>query len=469
MKNKLKQSLFLLLLSFLATTCSEKKQLNIIFILVDDLGWTDLACYGSTFHETPQIDALAKESMLFTNAYASCPVCSPTRASLLTGKYPSRLNITDWIPGQTPPNTKLLGPEDLHALPLEEVTFAEVLQEKGYQTFFGGKWHLGGEGYYPEQQGFQINKGGHDKGSPPGGYYSPYKNPKLEDGPEGEYLPDRLTNEAISFIQANKDKPFLAYLSYYTVHTPIQASKRHLDRFQTKPDTLLVPEGEGTTVAKPYNTAYASMVYALDENIGRLIAALEAADLKEETILIFTSDNGGLSTLEKNRVAPTSVRPLRAGKGWCHEGGIRVPLIIKVPGAGFQTGTNDIPVISMDLYPTILELLDLPTMPEQHVDGKSIVGVLQNKSTLDRSSLFWHYPHYHGSAWKPGAAVRVGDWKLVKSYHYGTTDLYNLKLDLGEQENLAAQYPEKVKALEDSLLYWQEKTGAKFPVENLDY
>ena len=294
---------------------------NVVFILVDELGWNDLACYGSTFYETPNIDRLAAQGHVFTNAYTPNPVCSPTRAAILTGRYPSRIGITDWIPGSDPKNMPLLGPEDLHELPLEEVTIAETLKEEGYKTFYAGKWHLGDKNFLPENQGFDINKGGHHKGSPPGGYYSPYNNPKLTDGEEGEYLTDRLTNESISFMESNKDNPFLLYLSFYTVHTPIEACKRYLEKFQAKQRLLqdsiaiLEPEGSGQTLLNQYNPEYASMIYALDDNVGRLLDKLETLELMDDTLVIFTSDNGGLSTLMNNRTAPTSVRPLRAGKG----------------------------------------------------------------------------------------------------------------------------------------------------------
>lgn len=466
---------YVVLCVFLFIGCSEMQPPNFVFILVDDLGWKDLGCYGSEFYETPNIDRLASKSMLFTDAYASCPVCSPTRASIMTGKYPSRLNITDWIPGQDPKNKKLLGPQDLNELPLEEVTIAETLQSNGYKTFFAGKWHLGDEGFFPEDQGFDINIGGHHKGSPPGGYYSPYKNPKLTDGPDGEYLTDRLTNESIEFIQENKDNPFFLYLSFYSVHTPIQASKKHIKKFQDKADQVFgekgpekIKEHKGVTIAEQYNPAYASMVYAMDENVGRLLDKIDQLELADNTTIIFTSDNGGLSTLAKNRTAPTSVRPLRAGKGWGYEGGIRVPLIVKLP-EGDSKGKSNVPVISNDFYPTILELAGLPLMPDQHRDGKSIVPLLSGTEGLDRDAIFWHYPHYHGSSWTPGAAIRSGDWKLVEFYDYNKTELYNLKEDLGETNDLSQKYPEQVKELKVKLKQMQRMTRAKFPVSNPDF
>jgi len=463
-------------LSLLVISCTSfKSKPNFVFILVDDLGWADLGCYGSSFYETPNLDRLASEGMRFTDAYAACPVCSPTRAAIMTGKHPVRVDITDWIPGQDPKNRKLLGPKDKTELALDELTLAEVLKQNGYKTFFAGKWHLGKEEYYPEDQGFDINKGGHHKGSPPGGYYSPYKNPNLADGPDEEYLTDRLTDESIRFIRDNIKDPFLLYLSYYTVHTPIQASKRHLDKFKKKlsrmPDqgeNSQRAEHEGFTKLRQDLPEYASMVYAMDENVGRLLAELKRLGLDNNTHVIFTSDNGGLSTL-KHRGYPTSNLPLRAGKGWCYEGGIRVPLIIKAPGVTRENSTCSEPVTSMDYFPTLLPLSNLDLMPEKHTDGKSLIPLLNGENDLKRDALYWHYQHYHGSTWTPGAAVRSGDWKLIEFYHYDKVELYNLKEDLSEQINLADKYPEKTKQLLDMLHNWQKDLGAKLPEPNPDF
>ena len=459
-----------------AAGCSSgAEQPNFLFILVDDLGWTELGCYKSRLAETPNLDMLAASGIRFTDAYASCPVCSPTRASIMTGKYPARLNITDWIPGNDARDKKLLGTVDRHELPLEEKTIAETLRENGYKTFFAGKWHLGSEGYFPEDQGFDINLGGHHRGSPPGGYYSPYKNPKLEDGPEDEYLPDRLTNETISFIEDSKDNPFLAFLSFYTVHTPIQASRRHIDKYETKvsgvePDgPEYVREHDGETKQYQDNPAFASMVEAMDENVGRLIEKLEELNLDRNTVIIFTSDNGGLSTLFPGSAAPTSNLPLRAGKGWCYEGGIRVPLIIRLPGGGRGGREVEVPVISTDFYPTILELAGLAMLPDQHRDGKSLVPLLEEGIEPEREAVFWHYPHYHGSAWTPGAAVRAGDWKLLEFYEKEKVELYNLKEDLGESNDLSSERPEKTSELLRMLHEWQESVGALMPEPNPDY
>ncbi len=453
--------------------CARPKRPNFLFILVDDLGWADLGCTGSTFYETPNLDRLASQGMRFTDAYAACPVCSPTRAAIMTGKHPVRVDITDWIPGRSPKNRKLFSVQDRDELALEETTIAEALKATGYRTFFAGKWHLGGAGFYPENQGFDINKGGHEKGSPPGGYYTPYKNPKLADGPEGEYLTDRLTDESIAFLRGNGDRPFLLYLSFYTVHTPIQACKRHLEHFRNKAAELPEmagpherPEHEGVTRLRQDLPEYATMVYAMDENVGRLLNTVDDLGLSDNTIVIFTSDNGGLSTLRTHGY-PTCNLPLRAGKGWCYEGGIRVPLIIRAPGVTRAGTTSAEPVVSMDFFPTMLQLAGLPLQPEKHVDGLSLVPLLAGKkSQLPRDALYWHYPHYHGSTWTPGAAIRSGDWKLIEFYDYEKVELYNLKTDLGEQHDLAAELPERRDELLTALHQWQKELGAKMPQQN---
>lgn len=462
------------LLVTLASPLHAADRPNVVFILVDDLGWMDLGCQGSLVYKTPNIDRLADSAMRFTDAYASCPVCSPTRASIMTGKAPTRLNITDWIPGSNPKNRKLLGPQDLHALPLSEVTLAETFKANGYKTFFAGKWHLGSEGHFPEDQGFDINKGGHHKGSPPGGYYTPFKNPKLSDGPEGQYLPDRLTDESIRFMEANKDRPFLVYLSFYTVHTPIQPCKRFIEENKQRiADTEFsgpasVEERKGHTKQWQDNAGFASMVQAMDENVGRLLDKVNALGLKDNTVVVFTSDNGGLSTLGR-RSAPTSNLPLRAGKGWCYEGGIRTPLIISAPGVTRAKTLCEYPVTSMDYYPTLLQLTGIGLKPDQHVDGISLVPQLKGVKSRKPRALYWHYPHYHGSTWTPGAAVRFGDWKLIEFYEEDKVELYNLKDDLSETRDLAEVKPEVTKKLRGMLHDWQKRTGARMPRPNPDF
>ena len=463
---------FLLLLFIFCFSCKQEEKPNFVFILVDDLGWADLKCnYPETFYDTPNIDKLAKSGIRFTNAYSANPVCSPTRAAILTGKHPNRVGITDWIPGNDPKNRMLMGPQDRENLALEEITLAEKLKENGYKTCFIGKWHLGDIGYYPEDQGFDINIGGHHKGSPPGGYYSPYKNPKLTDGPEGEYLTNRLTDESINFIKQSKENPFFLYLAFYTVHTPIQAAKQHVDFYNEKRKTLnldSVPyekEGDGWTKLIQENADYASMVKAMDENVGRIIQTLNELKLDKNTWVIFTSDNGGLSTLS-NKNAPTSNSQLRAGKGWCYEGGIRVPLIISGPDVMEPGSVLNQPAISMDYFTTILNLAKIE---HNSNDGENLVPCLTKNETLKRDELFWHFPHYHGSAWTPGSAIRKGDWKLVYFYEDKRTELYNLANDPGESTDLANQFPEKTNELKNMLTKKLEDSNAKFPVSNPNY
>lgn len=449
---------------------------NVVFILVDDLGWTDLGYSGSTFHETPNIDALSESSIQFTNAYASASVCSPTRASILTGKHPARVNITDWIPGDNNQDYPLLGPEDLYELPLNENTLAEVFKAHGYSTFFAGKWHLGDDGFLPQNQGFDVNIGGYHMGQPPGGYHSPYKNPYLTDGPEGEVLTDRLTEESMKYLDTIGNKPFLLYLPYYTVHTPIQANKRHIEKFRQKLQTMdstqakEIKEGHANTTVVQRNAEYASMVYSLDENVGRLIEKLKQKGLYENTTIIFTSDNGGLTTIKQNLNyrRPTAVVPLRAGKGWLYEGGIRVPLLIKPANYSGAAKIVSEPVVSHDFFPTLMSQANIAHDTSQTIDGVDLTPLFAGKS-LNRSEIFWHYPHYHSSGWTPGAAIRQGDWKLVEFYETNTTELYNLSNDISEQNNLAAHYPDKVKQLKTRLHQLQKSMGAKMPTINENY
>ncbi|UCS94448.1 sulfatase [Echinicola marina] len=466
----------LAIIAFGLFSCEQEEQQapNIVFILVDDLGWADLACYGSEFYETPNIDKLASQGMRFTSAYAASPVCSPTRASIMTGKYPSRIDITDWIPGQDPKGRKLLGPQDRNELPLEELTIAELLKAEGYRTFFAGKWHLGDKGFFPEDQGFDVNIGGNHKGSP-ASYYSPYHNPQLEDGPEGEYLTDRLVDESIAFLNAAKEDPFLLYLSFYNVHTPIQANKKHVDHFREKAikmeeigDQGYRNEHDGLTKLRQDNFEYASMIAAMDENVGRLMSKLEELGLDENTLVVFTSDNGGLSTLQNNRKAPTSNEPLRAGKGWCYEGGIRVPLIIKGPGIHANTESDE-PVISVDFYSTIAEAVKVSKNKIPENDGTSLMPLLKGGTSLDRAALYFHYPHYHGSAWEPGAAVRKGEYVYIEFYDDEKEELYNIKEDISETNDLSSKMPDKVRELKAILNAFHANTGAQLPSDNPDF
>lgn len=424
---------------------------NIILILIDDFGWTDLACYGSKLYETPNIDQLARDGMKFTQNYSACTVCSPTRAALLTGKYPARLHITDWIPGQMPDNPKLIVPDWTKYLPHEETTLAELLRAEGYATASIGKWHLGGEEYYPQTQGFDINAAGtnlpHTKN-----FFSPYEIPTLKDGPKGEYITDRLTSEAIGFIEKNKDKPFFVYMPHFTVHLPLQAKKKVIEKYQAK---IKPGDLQG-------NAIYAAMIESLDESVGRIRDELQKMGLSDRTIIIFTSDNGG-------RIPTTSNLPLRVGKGSCYEGGTRVPLIVYWPGVTKPGSVSDTPTITMDFFRTIAEIVGIQGGGKTALDGVSLVPVLKQTGNLKRDELFWHYPHYQhyqkGGA-TPYSAIRKGDYKLLEFLADGRVELYNIRDDIGEQNDLAQKMPEKVNELRDRLHAWREEVGAQMPTKN---
>ncbi len=452
------------------SVAADKVAPNVVFFLVDDLGWADIGCYGSTFYETPHVDALAASGMKFTQAYAACPVCSPTRASILTGRHPVRVDITDWIPGSRNQTGTFKHIDDRDNLALEEVTIAEALKDKSYRTFFAGKWHLGDEGHWPTDQGFDINIGGMHAGSPPGGYYAPWKNPNLQANESGEYLTERLTAESIKFIKQNTSKPFLLYLSYYNVHTPITPYQKHIQHFQEKAtasftdDLDPIVEHKGLSRPRQDNPALASMIAAMDDSVGSVLSALKAEGLEDNTLVFFFSDNGGLCTLAKP--GPTSNLPLRSGKGWLYEGGIREPMIVRVPGVTQPGTVCETPVVSMDFFPTILELAKLPQQPKLHVDGKSLVPLLKGEPVQSERTLYWHYPHYHGSTWTPGAAIRDGDWKLIEFYETGAVELYNLKNDLAEQHDLSTGDPAKTNELREKLRTWQTAMHAKMPEPN---
>lgn len=455
----------------LSVSTARAQRTNFVFLLVDDLGWTDVGCFGSQFYETPNIDALRASGMKFTNGYAACPVCSPTRASILTGRHPVRVDITDWIPGRATSQVKharFKHIDDRDNLALTEVTIAEVLKQHGYQTFFAGKWHLGNQGHWPTDQGFDINIGGNAKGSPPGGYYSPWSNPTLKSRRSGEYLTERLTEESVNFLQhRDAGKPFLLYLSYYNVHTPIQQYKKWIEHYEEKVKQFAgvsppIREHDGISRTRQDDPALASMVAAVDDSVGVILGKLDELDIADETVVIFFSDNGGLCTLG-NRPGPTSNLPLRSGKGWLYEGGVREPMIVRAPGVTRPGSTNDTPVVSMDFFPTMLELAGLPPLPELHVDGQSLVPLLNETGVLQPRELYWHYPHYHGSTWTPGASIRDGDWKLIVFYHYDKVELYNLRDDLGERNELSKQYPDKTNELRTKLLAWQTRLHARMP------
>ncbi len=463
---------------------SKKKPLNFLFILVDDLGWRDLGCFGSTFYETPHIDALRARGMKFTQAYAACPVCSPTRASIMAGKYPARMGTTDYFGAPEPeailsrkrrrPWTRRLIPAHyVNRLPLEEVTLAEAFKEAGYATFFAGKWHLGPKGFYPEDQGFDVNKGGWVRGGPygPGRYFVPYGNPKLEDGPPGEYLPFRLAKETAEFIDEHKEGPFLAYLAFYSVHIPLMTKKGLEAKYAAKAKEM---KHQGPKFGRVWRSkvrlyqdhpVYGGMVEAVDIAVGRVLDALDRNGLRDNTAIIFMSDNGGLATAQG---WPTSNLPLKAGKGWLYEGGIREPMIVVWPGVTKPGSTCDTPVISTDFYPTMLEMAGLPLKPRQHVDGVSLVPLLKGGKIPPRP-LFWHYPHYGDQGGRPGSVIRKGDWKLIEFFEDGRLELYNLKEDIGEKHDLSKKYPEKVKELHAELVAWRKRVGARLPTPNPDW
>lgn len=462
---------------------------NIIFILIDDMGRQDLGIYGSTFYETPNIDQLARESMLFTNAYAACPVCSPTRASILTGQYPARIGLTNWI-GSTgyggihPDKGRLIDAPYIDHLPVEIPNLPTILKDNGYQTWHIGKWHLGDEPYYPENQGFEVNIGGCHFGHPPFGYFSPYNLPTLENGPEGEYLTDRLTKEAINVIdQRDKGKPFYLNLCYYSVHNPIDAPKEDVDYFKAKAKKIGLDrtnpfvQGEHfPTMRKRHlrilrrviqsNPYYAAMVHALDRNIGRLLDYLEATGLAENTIVVFTSDNGGLATSEGS---PTSNLPFSEGKGWMYEGGNREPLLIRYPKMIQPQSQCDVPVTSPDFLPTLLDLVNIK-MPSNHCcDGVSLAPILKENVEVDRDAIFWHYPHYGNQGGCPAAAIRQGDYKLIHFFENGHQELYNLDADIREEMNLAKVLPEIREKLATRLMQWIQEIEAVQPLPNPEF
>jgi len=475
---------FFVLLSLFFSSCLKKEKLpNFIFILLDDYGYTDLGCYGSKFYETPNIDRLASEGIRFTDAYAACPVSSPTRAALMTGKYPVNTGVTDWIPGRQVvasglPEDRFLSQAFSLQLSLQENTIAEALKSIGYSTMISGKWHLGQDSvFWPENQGFDVNKGGYSNGSPnksnrSNGYFSPYGNPRLKDGPDGEYLTDRQTDEAIRFIEDKKDKPFFVYLSYYAVHNPMQGKEELIQHFTKKADSMglndkepftkekdwikLAPKGNFKERTMQSNAVYAAMIYSVDENLGKLFAKLKQLKLDRNTIIFFTSDNGGLSTCEGS---PTSNFPLRAGKGWLYEGGIRVPLIIKAPGFIDKPAVTDVPVSTIDFYQTILEMTGT-TYISNKTDGVSILPVLQS-GKIEPRPLFWHYPHYSNQGGNPGSAVRFGNYKLIDDFETGMQELYDLNLDISESNDISVANPEKVRELYGMLNEWRNKNGAK--------
>ena len=524
MKKLIQFSLTLLfILFFLNCTKNslKEKSPNVIFFLVDDLGWSDLGCYGSEFYETPNIDKLANEGVRFTDAYSACHVCSPTRASILTGKYPASLNLTDWLPGRRDFSfQKLKNVEINQHIPYDINTLPKTLKNNGYKTAIIGKWHLGEDDATTLKQGFDLHLPDWNKGWPRKGYYFPYGMKGLEEGDEGDYLTDKLTNEAIKYIEYNKETPFFLFLSHFAVHDPIQGRKDLVKKYSNK------LKGSDPPIGKPFileanpdekkpitrieldsllednkyegfkifsnqsvkikqhqdNVQFAGMVESMDESLGRIMKKLKELELDQNTVVIFYSDNGGMSAanfyspsreISKNNIYKafsTSNLPLRGGKGWMYEGGIRVPLIIKWPGKGLQGLVSEVPVTSPDFYPTIIEMIGIEAENKNQKEGISMVPILKGEKKIEREAIYWHFPHYsnHGNQ-SPGGVIRSGDYKLLEYYENNTIQLFNLAKDIGEQNDLSATEPERAEKLRLLLDNWRRNVNAKMMLPNSEY
>lgn len=463
---------------------TEIKKPNILFILIDDMGWKDLTCYGSEFYETPRIDLLAQEGMKFTNAYASCPVCSPTRASILTGKTPARLGVTQWLGGRS--EGKLAHVPYVDHLSHEHLSLATVLQKDGYDTWHVGKWHLSKHDetkrqYYPDTHGFDVNIGGCDWGQPRNGYFSPYGIETLKDGPVGEYLTDRLTDEAIKLIRQANDKPWFMHLSHYAVHTPLACHDELVEKYKRKAEKLGLDKIEPFIIGDEFpckhlqgknikrrvvqsDPTYAAMIENLDWNIGRVLDTLRESGQDENTIVVFYSDNGGLATSEGS---PTCNAPLAEGKGWMYEGGTREPMIIRWPSVVEAGSLCHEPVTSTDFFPLFLDAAGLAQMPEHHSDGENIMPLLKGENYI-HGPIYWHYPHYSNQGGTPGCSIREGKWKLIRFFEDNKLELYNLDEDISEENNLADVYPKIVNELLSKLILWQLDVEASLPIRNTD-
>ena len=513
---------FLLLVVIVLYSCTkQKKQPNIVFFLVDDLGWTDIGCYGSSFYETPNIDALAESGVRFSDAYATCHVCSPTRASILTGKYPATINLTDWLPGRREFPFQILSNAVINQhLPYEDITIAEALKEVGYRTAIIGKWHLGENPSNPMAHGFDMHIPNNWLwGWPKHSYFAPFDLEGLEDSKKGDYLTDRLTDEALKYIEENKDYPFFLYMSHYAVHDPIQGRKDLVKKYsgalnemerdnsreyilEGNPDNpgnpsheelknllnapdykpyKILPNGMVKIKQKQDNTEFAGMVESMDESLGRILAKLEELGIEDNTIIFFYSDNGGMAAANlgnPRRIIPddkldmyysTSNLPLRGAKGWLYEGGIRVPLIIKWPGKGKQGIECSVPVTSVDMFPTIMNMLGLNDEISRDKEGVDISPLVKG-GTMERGPIYWHFPHYsnHGMQ-SPGGAIRDGDYKLLEYFENGTVQLFNIKNDIGEQVDLSKIDSIRTRELREKLQNWRIQTGAQMMQPNPDY
>ncbi len=512
-----------LLVALAGVLNASERPSNVVFFLVDDLGWSDLGCYGSQFHESPNIDNFATHAVRFTNAYAACHVCSPTRASIMTGKYPARLGLTDWLTGRKDyPFQKLKNVETIQELPFEETTIAEALKKHGYATAHIGKWHLGEEPSGPLQHGFDIQIPRWNKGWPRAGYHAPFRLDGLIDKP-GDYLTDRLTDEAVKFIVEHQDKPFFLYLSHFSVHDPIHGRRDLVPKYEAKRDVVkkssssdgsafildgnpdderpltrhrldelikqdnyrdykVLPQRTVKIKQHQDNAPFAAMIEATDESFGRIIKQLESLKLSANTIVIFFSDNGGMSAgnfgnparvidaEQLDKAYSTSNLPLRGGKGWLYEGGIRVPMLVKWPGHS-QPGTLcDEPIISVDFLPSIIEMAGVGSELPENVDGVSFAKLFQGHESLERDAIYWHFPHYsnHGMQ-SPGGAIRAGDYKLLEYFENGTVQLFDLKNDIGEQHDLAMGESKKAAELLEMLHAWRQRVNAKSMEPNPDF
>jgi arylsulfatase A-like enzyme len=456
---------------------SRIKKQNIVFILADDLGVNDLSFAGSKYYETPSIDRIASEGVVFNQGYAACQVCSPSRASIMTGQSAARHGITDWIGAATGEiwgnkrNTKILPPEYKHSLDDNSTTIAEALKQGGYKTFFAGKWHLGEAPSSPENNGFDVNKGGWEVGSPKGGFYAPWENPKLIAKHDGESLTMRLAQETADFITQNKDTTFFAFLSFYAVHAPIQTTEDKWRKYRNKAEKQGIPDsGFEMERVLPIrnvqdNPIYAGLVETMDDAVGLVLNKLEELGLDENTIIVFTSDNGGVASGD---AFSTSNLPLRGGKGYQWEGGIREPYIIKAPSLKNTPKSIDYPVSGIDFYPTLLDLVDVETKPTQVIDGVSLLPLLKGES-LENRALFWHYPHYGNQGGEPASIIRRNEWKLIHYYEDGRDELYNLTYDSAEKQDVIKENMDLAKKLRTELDTYLQSVHANTPIENLNY
>jgi len=461
---------------------------NVVCIVVDDLGWRDLGCYGSPFYETPHIDRLAATGERFTDAYAAAPVCSPTRASVLSGQYPARVGVTDWIDsdGSTHPARGQLidAPYEMH-LPGDVPTLADAFDAADYRTWHVGKWHLGGDGHHPEDHGFDENVGGCSWGRPMNGFFVPWDVPGLENAADGTYLTDHLTDRAIELVTDDGDDPFFLHMAYYAVHTPIEAPEHLVEKYETKRRRLGLDEVTEVETGGRFpcthkrddrierrriqsDPEYAAMVERLDWNVGRLLTALDDAGVADDTVVVFTSDNGGLATAEGS---PTCNRPLGEGKGWMYEGGNRVPLIVRWPGETRANAVRTEPVTSPDLYPTLLDCAGQDVPRGHTVDSISLVPLFgaSEDTVLERDAIFWHYPHYGNQGGTPSGAVRRGKWKLVEFFEGEQVRLFDLEGDIRESTDLSGERPDVVADLRASLREWRDDVGATMPASNPDF